>query len=307
MSYLSAFIQHSLQPARMVSSPNINASAQDNLQSIPPVDPQDRLTRETMAPTSEQPAATAGPASRSVSEGKGRSESRSDPAPTAQDSAINVDVTAIASTQPAPRLTTTQHPSASSEQRLPPELTQPPGSEEAQHWPDAKIVIEPTREEQIAPARASEKTIAEHHKIAQQIQTKAINSTVSEDKATVQSSSPNIASLAFRPSAATMEPPFADPVSKIDAEAPKAPALSPRDNPSSTAVAHSHQPPAAAIVRPHTVQSEQRQQPQTTPLPQVRIGHINVLIDDQAGTKPARKEATSSAGASQNPFGLRGL
>jgi hypothetical protein len=41
-------------------------------------------------------------------------------------------------------------------------------------------------------------------------------------------------------------------------------------------------------------------------IPQVRIGQINVLIDDQAAARPKPK-ATPAAPAAGNPFGLRGL
>lgn len=40
--------------------------------------------------------------------------------------------------------------------------------------------------------------------------------------------------------------------------------------------------------------------------PQVRIGHINVLIDDQASAKPRRSSSAKTPGPSI-PFGLRGL
>ena len=310
MSYLSSFIQHSLQPARMVASPYSNASVQDSRQSIPPVDSQDQLTRVTRAPTSEQPAAKV---ARSVSENTGRSEPHldPDPAPAVQSSAINREVPALARTESAPQLTPAQSQKAASKQTLQSDRSQPPGSEEAQHRPDAEVVNEPARQVHIETASVSEQATAEHHAATQQQPTKAINSAVSVEPAMAQATGSNKASLAISQSAAhtavTKEAPFADPVSSPESELQKPPALSPRDHPSSTAFATRQQPPATAIFRPHTIQSEQRQQPQTTPLPQVRIGNINVLIEDQAGAKPARKEATSSAGASQNPFGLRGL
>ncbi|MEN8177710.1 MAG: hypothetical protein ABFS39_03740 [Pseudomonadota bacterium] len=48
------------------------------------------------------------------------------------------------------------------------------------------------------------------------------------------------------------------------------------------------------------------QQNQTQEIPQVRIGQINVLVEDQAPAKPkSRKSAPQPAAA--NPFGLRGL
>jgi hypothetical protein len=41
-------------------------------------------------------------------------------------------------------------------------------------------------------------------------------------------------------------------------------------------------------------------------IPQVRIGQINVLIEDQAAARP-RAKVVPAAPAAANPFGLRGL
>ncbi len=48
------------------------------------------------------------------------------------------------------------------------------------------------------------------------------------------------------------------------------------------------------------------QQPQTAEIPQVRIGQINVLVEDQASAKPTPRKRASRPAAT-NPFGLRGL
>ncbi len=55
---------------------------------------------------------------------------------------------------------------------------------------------------------------------------------------------------------------------------------------------------------PSEIKSVKR--PERREPPQVKIGHINVLIDDQATGKPTRSVAKSASRPS-NPFGLRGL
>ncbi len=69
-------------------------------------------------------------------------------------------------------------------------------------------------------------------------------------------------------------------------------------------------PSASSIVQElsHARQPLQLTNPgsKSNEIPQVRIGHINVLIDDQVAAKPRRSFSTKTA-SSSIPFGLRGL
>ncbi len=60
----------------------------------------------------------------------------------------------------------------------------------------------------------------------------------------------------------------------------------------------------AALGNPTPLQSVKQNQPRE--IPQVRIGQINVLVEDQAPAKP-KQNKRSARPAAPSPFGLRGL
>lgn len=71
------------------------------------------------------------------------------------------------------------------------------------------------------------------------------------------------------------------------------------------------QPPASSILQElsnarHSKPPKNNAGPKQNDVPQVRIGSINVLIDDQAAAKPRQSSSSKKTGPS-SPFGLRGL
>ncbi len=67
--------------------------------------------------------------------------------------------------------------------------------------------------------------------------------------------------------------------------------------------------PAPSVFQPQSSSTEQAtvERVTTSTPPQVRIGHINVLIEDQAAAAKPRKSATAKTATPSIPFGIRGL
>ncbi len=67
------------------------------------------------------------------------------------------------------------------------------------------------------------------------------------------------------------------------------------------------QKPRISITQKTPENTVQQSSPSTPATPQVRIGQINVVVDNPSVSKPARRASQTASAQPVNPFGLRGL
>jgi len=306
MSYLSAFIRHSLQPAKTAASEVRSAtiSLPEKL-STASVEEKNLIAVESEAATPAQQT----PAQQTVISPASQTDIAEQYVPTAE-TGLPVDESII---RPGAYHAGLSH-------QLPDTPVQPEQTKPAQQPELAQLETEVQAQEStlasadsvsissptFTPLKATRSAQSQQKTEATQTGDKNISSRVSQQTDTSGNPATETSMPEHRPGPVKAKHFVAQQAPEPAQQGVINPAAnSAQNNQLKTDASYSQQRPAEAFPVQKPAPHDQPQQTQS--IPQVRIGHINVLIDDQAAPKTSPRSAENTATGSSNPFGLRGL
>ena len=305
MSYLRAFIQHSLQPAKKNEREAIPSAAGASEQlSTAPVADNDLLIVET---------GTVTPAQMTPAESSVISSSSSEVIPPQHAETAEIEPPEVESIslpfgnpaglssqladvagQPNQHKQAQQSVQSQPETKVEPEQLSVATTDSVSIRPPVSAPLKPILKSQARQTRAV------------QAANKNIISSVNEQSATPDPADTDTVSPEHRPDDTIKLKQFIEQQDPERARKGVINSAGKAQNNQVTAVAsYNQQRPAESFPLHKPVQHDRPQQAQS--IPQVRIGHINVLIDDQATPKPSKQSTVNTAAGNSNPFGIRGL